>query len=150
VLIVQFLLSHLFQVFNLAWSIWLLAALLLSGARGLQSSQPTLPQLIKRAKPAVVTVDLLDEKKKFVESGSGFFISSDLVVTSRHIFFNAKQHNNPTPGKQKATTHFATIRTNDRALPREYRVNSVVFDDVDSDVIILQARIALLSELFIL
>lgn len=44
----------------------------------------TLPELVRQLKPSVVSIYVYDQKNQYLEGGSGFFISHDLVVSSRH------------------------------------------------------------------
>eukprot|EP01122_Echinamoeba_exundans_P017391 TRINITY_DN915_c0_g1_i1.p2 TRINITY_DN915_c0_g1~~TRINITY_DN915_c0_g1_i1.p2 ORF type:complete len:395 (-),score=50.67 TRINITY_DN915_c0_g1_i1:2172-3356(-) len=107
----------------------------LSGTQGL-------PALVKKVKQSVVTIDVFDSEKTFIESGSGFFVTPELVVSSRHVFW--KHRNDPTRtqaggSSRKATAaHFAQTKTNDRRAPHEYSVRAVLLDDRESDIIVLQ------------
>jgi S1-C subfamily serine protease len=50
----------------------------------------TTPEIVKRAKPAVVEIVALDEKGSPTKLGTGFFISTDgLVVTNCHVIQGA-------------------------------------------------------------
>lgn len=44
----------------------------------------TLPELVRQLKPSVVSIYVYNQKNQYLEGGSGFFISHDLVVSSRH------------------------------------------------------------------
>jgi len=90
----------------------------------------TLPELVRQLKPSVVSIYVYDQKNQYLEGGSGFFISHDLVVSSRHVFWKQKR---------REDAYSARIRTNDRANPRVYSVKSVVLDDCETDLIVLKA-----------
>jgi S1-C subfamily serine protease len=54
------------------------------------SRADTIPEIVKRAKPAVVEIVALDEKGSPTKLGTGFFISADgLVVTNCHVIQGA-------------------------------------------------------------
>ena len=48
-------------------------------------AQESVPDLVRRVKPAVVTIIVYDEKDKVAGSGSGFFVAPDRVVTNQHV-----------------------------------------------------------------
>ena len=43
-----------------------------------------LPALIKQTKPAIVSIYVYNKGDELIEGGSGFFISEDVIVSSRH------------------------------------------------------------------
>jgi hypothetical protein len=43
-----------------------------------------LPSLIKQTKPAIVSIYVYNKGDELIEGGSGFFISEDVIVSSRH------------------------------------------------------------------
>jgi tetratricopeptide (TPR) repeat protein len=49
------------------------------------SAQENLPELVKRIKPSAVAIETFDARGAVLSRGSGFFISSDKVVTNRHV-----------------------------------------------------------------
>jgi S1-C subfamily serine protease len=54
------------------------------------SRADTIPEIVKRAKPAVVKIVALDEKGSPTSLGTGFFISSDgIVATNCHVIAGA-------------------------------------------------------------
>jgi len=81
-----------------------------------------LPALIQRVKPAVVTIYVYNEYNTMINQGSGFFLSPELVVSSRHVFW------------KKGATH-AKVVTN--KLTAEYAITSVIADDVETDLVLL-------------
>ena len=62
------------------WSLMLLLATPVS-ARGEES----LPELVKRVKPAVVTVVSFNPAKGMPSLGTGFFVAPDRIVSARHV-----------------------------------------------------------------
>jgi len=54
-----------------------------------QSSQDSLPNLVRRVKPSVVSVLTYDAKGEPLISGSGFFIKTGEVVTNMHVIRGA-------------------------------------------------------------
>jgi tetratricopeptide (TPR) repeat protein len=48
-----------------------------------------LPDLVKRIKPSAVAIETFGARGERIARGSGFFISSDRVVTNRHVIENA-------------------------------------------------------------
>jgi hypothetical protein len=109
-----------------------------------QSGTQALPALVKKVKQSVVTIDVFDSDKTFIESGSGFFVTPELIVSSRHVFW--KHRNDPArtqaggASRKTAAAHFAQTKTNDRRAPHEYSVRAILLDDRESDIIVLQVR----------
>jgi len=54
-------------------------------------SQETLPQLVRRLKPAVVAIASYDSKGEALMTGSGFFLRPGQVVTNLHVIRGAKR-----------------------------------------------------------
>ncbi|MBA2526337.1 MAG: trypsin-like peptidase domain-containing protein [Pyrinomonadaceae bacterium] len=52
-------------------------------------SQETLPELVRRVKPAIVAIVTYDEKGDALTTGSGFFIRPGQVVTNLHVIRGA-------------------------------------------------------------
>ena len=48
-------------------------------------AQDFLPELVRRIKPSAVAIETFDAKGATLSRGSGFFISSDRVITNRHV-----------------------------------------------------------------
>ena len=48
-------------------------------------AQEYLPQLVRRVKPSAVAIETFDAKGKTLSRGSGFFVSSDKIITNRHV-----------------------------------------------------------------
>ncbi|MGI8849260.1 MAG: tetratricopeptide repeat protein [Pyrinomonadaceae bacterium] len=49
------------------------------------SAQDNLPELVRRIKPSSVAIETFDAKGATLSRGSGFFISSDKIITNRHV-----------------------------------------------------------------
>src|SRR5207253_3154819 len=58
-------------------------------ALNIAGPQPTLPELVRRVKPSVVSVLTYDAKGEPLISGSGFFVRSGEVVTNMHVIRGA-------------------------------------------------------------
>lgn len=81
----------------------------------------TLPQLIKRVQPSVVTIHAYDTKGRLLIQGSGFFVDNNCrLVTSRHIVHDAAR---------------SELRMHDGQL---LRIKKVVGEDVQADLSIVQ------------
>jgi tetratricopeptide (TPR) repeat protein len=52
---------------------------------GVAAAQDNLPELVKRIKPSSVAIETFDARGNPLSRGSGFFISTDRVVTNRHV-----------------------------------------------------------------
>ncbi len=48
-------------------------------------AQDFLPELVRRIKPSAVAIETFDAKGATLSRGSGFFVSSDKVITNRHV-----------------------------------------------------------------
>lgn len=55
-----------------------------AGSTGV-SAQDFLPELVKRIKPSAVAIETFDARGATLSRGSGFFISSDKIITNRHV-----------------------------------------------------------------
>ena len=64
-----------------------LALILLSAQ--LTAAQETLPELVRRVKPAVVSIATYDASGEPLMTGSGFFLNQGKVVTNLHVIRNA-------------------------------------------------------------
>src|SRR2546423_15394679 len=66
-------------------------ALLLACAAAAQAQEPqaTLPELVRRVKPAVVSIITYDAKGNSLMTGSGFFIRPGQVITNLHVVADA-------------------------------------------------------------
>jgi len=89
-----------------------------------------LPDLIKVVKPACVTIRVLNEEGVEINQGSGFFITPKIVVSSRHIFWKDTE--------EQRNASYGLIITNSRKDFVEYYAKSVVIDDVETDVIMVE------------
>jgi tetratricopeptide (TPR) repeat protein len=49
------------------------------------AAQDYLPELVKRIKPSAVAIETFDSRGATLSRGSGFFISSDRIITNRHV-----------------------------------------------------------------
>lgn len=49
------------------------------------SAQDFLPELVKRIKPSAVAIETFDSRGNTLSRGSGFFVSSDRIITNRHV-----------------------------------------------------------------
>jgi len=63
--------------------VFLLTLLLI--AAGTLTAQDFLPELVKRIKPSAVAIETFDQRGNTLSRGSGFFISSDRIITNRHV-----------------------------------------------------------------
>jgi tetratricopeptide (TPR) repeat protein len=85
------------------------------------SAQESLPELIRRVKPSVVSVITYDAKNNVSVTGSGFFIRPGQVVTNLHVIEGA---------------HHAEIRTFD-GKGKTFAVAGVLDVDLEGDLAIL-------------
>jgi Tfp pilus assembly protein PilF len=53
------------------------------------AAQEFLPELVKRIKPSAVAIETFDAKDNTVARGSGFFITTDRIITNRHVIERA-------------------------------------------------------------
>jgi len=86
-------------------------------------AQESLPDLVRRIKPAVVTVIIYDDKGNVAGSGSGFFVGPDRVVTNQHVV----------QGAYRAEVKMIT----DRAYP----VKGLLAVDGEADIVLLQVDV---------
>ena len=96
--------------------------LLLAGASA-PAQEEYLPELVRRVKPSVVAIVTYDARGEKLSKGSGFFISSERVVTNRHVI----------DGAFKAEIH--TVNGN------SYNVRGVLAVDGEGDIALLQIDI---------
>jgi S1-C subfamily serine protease len=68
---------------------WLLPFVVLLLASQLIKAQETLPELVKRVKPAVVSIATFDGGGEALMTGSGFFVGQGKVVTNLHVIRGA-------------------------------------------------------------
>lgn len=100
--------------------LWLFFALLLSVAAQ-TSAEESLPELIRRVKPSVVSVVTYNAKNEPLISGSGFFIRPGEVVTNLHVIEGAAR---------------AEIRTLD-GKGKTYAVTGTLNVDEEGDIALL-------------
>jgi tetratricopeptide (TPR) repeat protein len=103
----------------------LLALALLIACTASAQAQETLPDLIRRVKPSVVSVVTYNAKGEALTSGSGFFIRPGQVVTNLHVIDGA---------------HHAEIRTFD-GKGKVYAVAGVLDIDEEGDLAVLSINI---------
>jgi tetratricopeptide (TPR) repeat protein len=85
------------------------------------SAEESLPELIRRVKPSVVSVIAYDAKGNIAVTGSGFFIRPGQVVTNLHVIEGA---------------HHAEIRTFD-GKGKTFAVEGILDVDLEGDLAIL-------------
>ncbi|HEX8143383.1 MAG TPA: tetratricopeptide repeat-containing serine protease family protein [Pyrinomonadaceae bacterium] len=98
----------------------ILASLMIFSPRA-ASAEETLPELIRRVKPSVVSVVTYDAKGNVTVTGSGFFIRPGQVVTNLHVIEGA---------------HHAEIRTFD-GKGKTFPVAGILDVDLEGDLAIL-------------
>ncbi|HYG79433.1 MAG TPA: trypsin-like peptidase domain-containing protein [Pyrinomonadaceae bacterium] len=99
-------------------------ALVLLFALPALAQQETLPELIRRVKPAVVAVITYDAKGEIQMTGSGFFIRPGQVLTNLHVIEGASR---------------AEVRTLD-GKGRTYSTSGVVSLDDEADLAVLSVN----------
>jgi Flp pilus assembly protein TadD len=90
-----------------------------------QQAEETLPELIRRVKPAVVAVITYDAKNEIQMTGSGFFIRPGQVLTNLHVIDGA---------------HHAEIRTLD-GKGKTYPADGLLSVDDEGDLAVLSINI---------
>jgi tetratricopeptide (TPR) repeat protein len=100
--------------------LWLALALLPTLVQAAQA-QETLPELIRRVKPAVVAIITYDDKNEMKMTGSGFFIRPGQVLTNLHVIDGA---------------HHAEVRTFD-GKGKTYAVGGIISLDDEADLAVL-------------
>jgi tetratricopeptide (TPR) repeat protein len=100
--------------------LWL-ALVLLCASQAIAQAQESLPQLIRRVKPAVVAVITYDAKNEMQMTGSGFFIHPGQVLTNLHVIDGA---------------HHVEVRTLD-GKGKTYPVGGIVSVDDEGDLAVL-------------
>jgi tetratricopeptide (TPR) repeat protein len=104
--------------------LWL-ALVLFSTILTSAQAQESLPELIRRVKPAVVAVVTYDAKNEVQMTGSGFFIRPGQVLTNLHVIDGA---------------HRAEIRTLD-GKGKTYAVGGIVSLDDEGDLAVLSVNL---------
>lgn len=102
----------------------LVLSLLVIATLSAHAQNERLPDLIRRVKPAVVSVITYDAKGEVQVTGSGFFIRPGQVVTNIHVIDGA---------------HHAEIRTLD-GKGRTYPVNGILSLDDEGDLAVLSVN----------
>jgi S1-C subfamily serine protease len=91
-----------------------------------------LPHLIETVKPATVTINVINYNSlSIINQGSGFFVSPDVIVSSRHLFWNPQTI-------QERNSSFGLIITNKKNDKVEYYAAAVLGDYADYDKILIQ------------
>lgn len=98
----------------------IVVALLLAAGEGRASSP--LPELVRRTKPAVVTLLAYDPDKAMPGIGTGFFVAPDQVLSARHVLAGA---------------HRAEVRT---PAGETLRVLGISADDPTRDLVLMQVQ----------
>ncbi len=106
-------------------SLWLALILLPTLFQAAQAQEATLPELIRRVKPAVVAVITYDAKNEMQMTGSGFFIRPGQVLTNLHVIDGARR---------------AEIRTLD-GKGKTYEVSGIVSLDDEGDLAVLSVNL---------
>jgi tetratricopeptide (TPR) repeat protein len=106
---------------------WLALLLLLTLAPRAAVAQESLPELIRRVKPAVVSVITYDAKGEPLMTGSGFFIRPGEIVTNLHVIEGARR---------------VAIRTLD-GKGKTYEAEGVVALDEEGDMALLSVNLPL-------
>ena len=104
--------------------LWLLFALLFALATS-ASAQESLPELVRKVKPSVVSVITYNSKNEPLISGSGFFIRPGQVITNLHVIEGAAR---------------AEIRTLD-GKGKTYRVTGTLNIDEEGDIALLSVEV---------
>ncbi|MGB8509667.1 MAG: trypsin-like peptidase domain-containing protein [Pyrinomonadaceae bacterium] len=103
---------------------WLAVVVLLVCVKG-ASAEESLPELIRRVKPSVVSVITYNAKNEVLITGSGFFIHPGQVVTNLHVLEGADH---------------AEIRTFD-GKGKPYAVEGLVDVDEEGDLATMSVRV---------
>ncbi|HEX8921259.1 MAG TPA: tetratricopeptide repeat-containing serine protease family protein [Pyrinomonadaceae bacterium] len=104
--------------------LWL-ALVLLSVVPAIAQAEESLPELIRRVKPAVVAVITYDAKNEVQMTGSGFFIRPGQVLTNLHVIEGA---------------HHAEIRTLD-GKGKTYPADGLLSIDEEGDLAVLSINL---------
>lgn len=99
----------------------LVLASLILFSRSVSAEEESLPELIRRVKPCVVSVIAYDAKGNIAVTGSGFFIRPGQVVTNLHVIEGA---------------HHAEVRTFD-GKGKTFAVDGILDVDLEGDLAIL-------------
>ncbi len=85
-------------------------------------AEESIPQVVKRIAPAVVTVIAYDHEGHMISQGSGFVVGKGQVVSNRHVLYRAAR---------------AEAKTMDG---RAWSLDAVLADDREGDLIFLQTH----------
>lgn len=89
---------------------------------GASPDAESLPALVKRVKPAVVTIVAYDPEKAMPSLGTGCFVAADRIVSARHVL---------------AATDRAEIRT---AAGGTFRVRGILAEDRKRDLVLIEVE----------
>src|SRR5215207_2070066 len=103
-----------------------LALFPLLAARASAAVEESLPELVRRVKPSVVSVITYDQKGEVKVTGSGFFIRPGQILTNLHVVEGASR---------------AEVRTFD-GKGRTYAVEGLLAVDAEGDLALLDVRTA--------
>jgi len=67
------------------FKILLFSLAVFAGSLAVSAQGDFLPELVKRIKPSAVAIETFDSRGATLSRGSGFFISSDQIITNRHV-----------------------------------------------------------------
>ena len=107
--------------------LWLAFALIVAAAQAVpaQEAVASLPELVRRVKPSVVSIITYNAKNEPVVTGSGFFIRAGEVVTNLHVVESA---------------HHVEVRTFD-GKGKTYAVEGVLDTDPEGDLARLKVNV---------
>ncbi|OLE52541.1 MAG: hypothetical protein AUG51_17320 [Acidobacteria bacterium 13_1_20CM_3_53_8] len=103
---------------------WLSVVVLLAACAAV-SAQETLPELVRRVKPSVVSIITYDSRGDVLLSGSGFFTRPNQIITNLHVIAGAQR---------------AEIRTLD-GKGRTYPVTGILGVDEEGDLAVLRVSL---------
>jgi hypothetical protein len=86
-------------------------------------AQERLPEIVKKVQPSTVVILTYNKEGKILGQGSGFFISKNHVITSRHVLLDASRAEVKIVGK------------------RAYHVKEVLAEDKEGDIILISVDI---------
>jgi tetratricopeptide (TPR) repeat protein len=110
---------------------WLALLLLFSTHGPARAQEASLPELVRRVKPSVVSIITYDAKGETLMTGSGFFISPGQVLTNLHVIEGARR---------------ADIRTLE-GKGRTYPVLGMIDVDEEGDLALLSIDLPLTSHM---
>ncbi|HEX8472684.1 MAG TPA: tetratricopeptide repeat protein [Pyrinomonadaceae bacterium] len=106
------------------WLAFVLFIAFIAAHATIVSAEESLPQLIRRVKPSVVSVVTYDAKGEPLMAGSGFFVSAGKVITNLHVIEGA---------------HHVEVRTFD-GKGKTYSVDGIIDIDAEGDLAALSVN----------